>query len=134
MPICTLFEPHGTNGLTAARISPNAKYIVTIGNEKLQNVYFWLWTYGRDKPDGYFNERLAISHLRILHLLDTFVFLGIVELSDIHLDRVKEISFDNDFPKRFTLTTDHHVLFFTWVCNSNSQYYERNFHCNVYMI
>lgn len=74
MPICTLFEPHGTNGLTAARISPNAKYIVTVGNEKLQNVYFWLWTYGRDKPDGYFNEILAISHLRILYLLDTFVF------------------------------------------------------------
>ncbi|XP_047368244.1 cilia- and flagella-associated protein 251-like [Vespa velutina] len=90
MPICTLFEPHGINGLTAARISPNAKYIVTVGNEKLQKVYFWLWTYGRDKPD------------------DTFAFLAIAELSEIHLDRVKEISFDNDFPKRFALTTDHH--------------------------
>ncbi|XP_015177517.1 PREDICTED: WD repeat-containing protein 66-like [Polistes dominula] len=90
IPISTLFEPHGKNGLTAARISPNAKYIVTIGNEKFQNVYFWLWTYGNNKPDA------------------------IVELSHIHLDRIKEISFDNDFPKRFALTTDHHVVFFIW--------------------
>ncbi|KAF7417468.1 hypothetical protein HZH68_000121 [Vespula germanica] len=98
MPICTLFEPHGINGLTAARISPNAKYIVTVGNEKFQNVYFWLWTYGRDKPDA------------------------IVELSEVHLDRVKEISFDNDFPKRFALTTDHRVLLFTWDQDKLSYY------------
>ncbi|KAL2741004.1 cilia- and flagella-associated protein 251-like isoform X1 [Vespula squamosa] len=98
MPICTLFEPHGINGLTAARISPNAKYIVTVGNEKFQNVYFWLWTYGRDKPDA------------------------IVELSEVHLDRVKEISFDIDFPKRFALTTSHHVLFFTWDQDKLSYY------------
>ncbi|XP_035735519.1 uncharacterized protein LOC118447549 isoform X2 [Vespa mandarinia] len=98
MPICTLFEPHGINGITAARISPNAKYIVTVGNEKLQNVYFWLWTYGKDKPDA------------------------IAELSEIHLDRVKEISFDNDFPQRFALTTDHHVLFFTWDQDGLSYY------------
>lgn len=79
----------------------------------------------------YFNEILAILHLRILYLLDTFVFLAIVELSEVHLDRVKEISFDNDFPKRFVLTTDHHVLLFTWVCNSNLLHNEQNFHCKV---
>ncbi|KAK2576249.1 hypothetical protein KPH14_005616 [Odynerus spinipes] len=99
IPIRTLFEPHGAHGLTAARISPNAKYIVTVGNEKLQQVYFWLWTYGRDKPDA------------------------TVELSDVQSDRVKEICFDNDFPKRFALTTDHHVLFFTW--NKNALSYNR---------
>ncbi|XP_014616902.1 PREDICTED: WD repeat-containing protein 66-like [Polistes canadensis] len=98
IPISTLFEPHGKNGLTAARISPNAKYIVTIGNEKFQNVYFWLWTYGNDKPDA------------------------IVELSDVHLDRIKEISFDDNFPKRFALTTDHHVVFFIWDQNKLNYY------------
>lgn len=38
--------------MTAAKISPNAKYIVTVGNEIHQKVQFWLWTYGRDQPDG----------------------------------------------------------------------------------
>ncbi|EFN67126.1 WD repeat-containing protein 66 [Camponotus floridanus] len=38
--------------MTIARISPDAKQIVTVGNEKCQNVHVWLWTHGRDKPDG----------------------------------------------------------------------------------
>lgn len=51
-PVCTLFHPHGSEGMTAARISPDAKEVVTVGNERCQNVHFWLWTYGRDTPDG----------------------------------------------------------------------------------
>lgn len=36
--------------ITAASISLNTNSHCSDG--KYQNVYFWLWTYGRDKPDG----------------------------------------------------------------------------------
>lgn len=52
VPISTLFNPHGDQKMTAVKISPNAKYIVTVGNEFHQKVHFWLWTYGKDKPDS----------------------------------------------------------------------------------
>ncbi|XP_018404981.1 PREDICTED: WD repeat-containing protein 66-like [Cyphomyrmex costatus] len=53
IPVCTLFNPHNNEDITAAGISPNAKQIVTVSNGKCQNVHFWLWSYGKDKPDGY---------------------------------------------------------------------------------
>ncbi|XP_011708199.1 PREDICTED: WD repeat-containing protein 66-like [Wasmannia auropunctata] len=90
IPVCTLFNPHGSEDITAASISPNAKQIVTVGDEKSQNVHFWLWTYGKDKPDA------SIS------------------LIDITSERVKEITFNNECPEQFALTTDYHVLFITW--------------------
>jgi len=52
IPVCTIFHPHESEGMTAARISPDAKQIVTVSDGKCQNVYFWLWTYGNDTPDG----------------------------------------------------------------------------------
>ncbi|XP_019887808.2 cilia- and flagella-associated protein 251-like [Ooceraea biroi] len=82
--------PHGSEGMTAARISPDAKQIVTVGNEKCQNVYFWLWTNGRDTPDAS------------------------VSLLDTTSERVKEIAFNDEYPEQFALTTDYHVLFLTW--------------------
>lgn len=51
VPVCTLFNPYNSNDIAAASISPNAKQIVTVSG-KCQDVHFWLWTYGRDKPDG----------------------------------------------------------------------------------
>ncbi|KAG7208977.1 hypothetical protein KM043_015145 [Ampulex compressa] len=90
MPICTLFNPHGKEGMTAARISPNAKYVVTIGNEKCQRVYFWLWTCGRDRPDGS------------------------LELTETLADRAKEISFDENRSEYFVLTMDNNVIFLAW--------------------
>ncbi|XP_076624821.1 cilia- and flagella-associated protein 251 [Colletes latitarsis] len=90
VPICTLFNPHGNDELAAARISPNAKYIVTIGNEKHQKVQFWLWTYGKDEPNTS------------------------IELTEIAFDRVKEIAFNEDFPEEFALTADHNIVFFIW--------------------
>ncbi|XP_076245455.1 cilia- and flagella-associated protein 251 [Calliopsis andreniformis] len=90
VPVCTLFNPHGTNQITAAKISPNAKYIVTVGNEKYQKVCFWLWTYGKDEPNDF------------------------VELTEIVQDRVKDITFNEEFPEEFALTADHNVVFFIW--------------------
>ncbi|EFN85969.1 WD repeat-containing protein 66 [Harpegnathos saltator] len=82
--------PHGSEGMTAARISPNAKYIVTVGSEKCQNVYFWLWTYSKDQPNAS------------------------VSLIDTMSERVKEVTFNDEYPEQFALTTDYHVLFLTW--------------------
>ncbi|XP_076755180.1 cilia- and flagella-associated protein 251 [Xylocopa sonorina] len=88
--ICTLFNPHGDKEMTAAKISPNAKYIVTVGNEIHQKVQFWLWTYGEDKPNA------------------------IVELTEINLDRIKDITFNEDSSNEFALTADYSVAFFKW--------------------
>ncbi|XP_043251002.1 cilia- and flagella-associated protein 251-like [Colletes gigas] len=90
VPICTLFNPHGDDELAAARISPNAKYIVTVGNERHQKVQFWLWTYGKDEPNTS------------------------IELTEIAFDRVKEIAFNEDFPEEFALTADHNIVFLIW--------------------
>ncbi|XP_012064007.1 PREDICTED: WD repeat-containing protein 66-like [Atta cephalotes] len=87
--ICTLFNPHNNEDITAAAISPNAKQIVTVSSGRCQNVHFWLWTYGRDKPDA------------------STPLINITE-------RVKEITFNDECPEQFALTTDHHVLFLTW--------------------
>ncbi|XP_018370838.1 PREDICTED: WD repeat-containing protein 66-like [Trachymyrmex cornetzi] len=91
VPVCTLFNPHNSEDITAAAISPNAKQIVTVGGGKCQNVHFWLWTYGRDKPDACFSTSL----------------INITE-------RVKGITFNDEYPEQFALTTDYHVLFLTW--------------------
>ncbi|XP_039308921.1 cilia- and flagella-associated protein 251-like [Solenopsis invicta] len=91
IPVCTLLNSHCSEDITAAGISPNAKEIVTIGGGKCQNVYFWLWTNGKDKPDA------SIS------------------LIDITSERVKGITFNDKYPEQFALTTDYHVLFLTWV-------------------
>ncbi|XP_067205139.1 cilia- and flagella-associated protein 251-like isoform X1 [Linepithema humile] len=89
-PVCTLFNPHGNEGMTAARISPDANHVVTVGNGKCQNVYFWLWTHGKDRPNASFS------------------------LVDTTSERVKEITFNDEHSEQFALTTDYHVLFLTW--------------------
>ncbi|XP_014483029.1 PREDICTED: WD repeat-containing protein 66-like [Dinoponera quadriceps] len=87
-PVYTLFHPHGNESMTAARISPNAKYVVTVGNGKCQDVHFWLRD--EDKPNA------SIS------------------LTDTTSERVKEVIFNDECPEQFALTTDYHVLFLTW--------------------
>ncbi|CAK9820447.1 Cilia- and flagella-associated protein 251 [Anthophora plagiata] len=99
-PISTLFNPHGEKEMTAAKISPNAKYIVTVGNEIYQKVYLWLWTYGKDKPDAS------------------------AELTEIVSDRVKEIAFNENFPEEFVLTAEYDVVFFKWEEEELKHYYE----------
>lgn len=43
------------------------------------------------------------------------IFSASVSLMDITSERVKEITFNDKCPEQFALTTDHHVLFLTWV-------------------
>lgn len=38
-------------GTASAVMSPNAKYLVSVGNARA-SVKLWLWTYGRDEADG----------------------------------------------------------------------------------
>ncbi|XP_050474975.1 cilia- and flagella-associated protein 251-like isoform X4 [Bombus huntii] len=90
VPISTLFNPHGDKGMTAAKISPNAKYIVTVGNEFHQKVQFWLWTYGKDQPDAF------------------------TELTELFSNRIKEIAFNEDCSEEFGLTADYCVAFLKW--------------------
>ncbi|XP_011063471.1 PREDICTED: LOW QUALITY PROTEIN: WD repeat-containing protein 66-like [Acromyrmex echinatior] len=87
--VCTLFNPHNSEDITIAAISPDAKQIVTVGGGRYQNVHFWLWTYRRDKPDA------STSLINIT-------------------ERVKGITFNDECPEQFALTTDYHVLFLTW--------------------
>ncbi|KOX75404.1 WD repeat-containing protein 66 [Melipona quadrifasciata] len=89
-PICTLFNPHGDKEITAAKISPNAKYIVTVGDEFHQKVHFWLWTYGKDQPNAF------------------------VELIEFVSNKVKEIIFNEDCPEEFCLTANYSIVFFKW--------------------
>ncbi|KAG5307000.1 CF251 protein, partial [Acromyrmex insinuator] len=86
--VCTLFNPHNSEDITIAAISPDAKQIVTVGGGRYQNVHFWLWTYRRDKP-------ASTSLINIT-------------------ERVKGITFNDECPEQFALTTDYHVLFLTW--------------------
>ncbi|XP_031776172.1 cilia- and flagella-associated protein 251-like [Apis florea] len=76
--------------MTAVRISPNAKYIVTVGNEFHQKVHFWLWTYGKDKPDK------------------------TVEITEFDTNRIKEIAFNEYCSEEFVLIADYNVIFFKW--------------------
>nr|XP_012138941.1 PREDICTED: WD repeat-containing protein 66-like [Megachile rotundata] len=90
VPVCTLFNPHGKYAMTAARISPNAKYIVTVGNEIQQRVHFWLWTYGKDEPDG------------------------VLELTETVTDRAKTVAFNDEVSEEFALTADYNIIFCKW--------------------
>ncbi|XP_066594488.1 cilia- and flagella-associated protein 251-like [Prorops nasuta] len=90
VPVCSIFNPHGKNEVTAAKISPDGKYVVSVGNEKYQNVNFWLWTYGRDKPDA------------------------TIELNKNPRTRIKKIDFNGESADEFVLTTESSVIFFSW--------------------
>ncbi|XP_017757686.1 PREDICTED: WD repeat-containing protein 66-like [Eufriesea mexicana] len=90
VPVSTLFSPHGNQEMTVAKISPNAKYIVTVGNELHQKVQLWLWTYGKEKPNA------------------------TVEITEFLSDRIKKIAFNDDISEEFILTADYNVAFFKW--------------------
>ncbi|XP_020282055.1 WD repeat-containing protein 66-like isoform X2 [Pseudomyrmex gracilis] len=122
IPVRTLFNPHGNQGLTAARISPDAKHVVTVGNEKCQNVHFWLLrTREKNEPDGlispheFFHFITALFRSRLLAYCATICaqFSASVSLIDTSSERVKEIAFDDERTEQFALTTDRNVVFLT---------------------
>lgn len=133
--------------MTAAKISYDAKYVVTVGNEKCQILKFWLWTCGQDVPDGKFlkllknlnikpqfslfyhfksssynyhfsNLKFGFCHRFLVLKICHLTFLASIELEATKRDRVKEISFNDNNSDQFILTLEHHVLFITWVSYS----------------
>lgn len=61
----SIFNPHNDAGMTAAKISFDAKYIVTVGNENCQLLK--IWTPGKDIADGqYFYKKKKKNYITIL--------------------------------------------------------------------
>ena len=42
-------------------------------------------------------------------------FVAYLELTELVSDRVKEVTFNEDFPEEFALIADHNIIFLTWV-------------------
>ncbi|GLV32296.1 hypothetical protein CBL_00993 [Carabus blaptoides fortunei] len=88
-PVNTIFEPHQDGGVRFACMSPDAKYLVTIGAEAQPNIKFWQWTLGKETPDDCY----------------------IVQ----HVDgSVVDVCFSKSSSNQFMLTFATTVLFFTW--------------------
>ncbi|NXN24339.1 CF251 protein, partial [Nycticryphes semicollaris] len=50
IPVCTIFDSHPEDGVSAIAISQDAKYLVTISAGKVQRVCVWKWTLPTEKP------------------------------------------------------------------------------------
>lgn len=55
------------------------------------------------------------------------IFSASISLIDIMPERVKEITFNDEYPEQFALTTDYHVLFLTWVDENASLFLRINY-------
>lgn len=53
-PVYSLFGIYRISGTIIVKISPSARYLITIGLKKegSYSVDFWLWTLGKDDPEG----------------------------------------------------------------------------------
>ncbi|XP_013141215.1 PREDICTED: WD repeat-containing protein 66-like isoform X2 [Papilio polytes] len=49
-PVKTLFSPHGGTNIAKITLSPDAKYLLTIGYREKAVVYWWIWSFGNDEP------------------------------------------------------------------------------------
>uniref|UniRef100_H3BG34 Cilia- and flagella-associated protein 251 n=1 Tax=Latimeria chalumnae TaxID=7897 RepID=H3BG34_LATCH len=50
IPVQTIFNCHPDGGVTAMAITPDAKYLATIGADVIQRVCIWDWTTNREGP------------------------------------------------------------------------------------
>jgi hypothetical protein len=50
MPIKTIFDIHHNSGAIAMDISPDSKYLVTLGADSPQNLCVWDWSSEENEP------------------------------------------------------------------------------------
>ncbi|KAG6448660.1 cilia- and flagella-associated protein 251 isoform X2 [Manduca sexta] len=49
-PQKTLFSPHGDVKVAGVTLSPDAKYLLTLGYPERTTIYWWIWVYGLEQP------------------------------------------------------------------------------------
>ncbi|XP_063225998.1 cilia- and flagella-associated protein 251-like isoform X2 [Bacillus rossius redtenbacheri] len=86
LPIHTLFTPHPEAGIQLVGLSPCARFLVTVSNTSQPTVSIWLWSAGKDIPDG------------------TCVL-------DAGLGDIQRITFNENKTTMFILTTEKQVIF-----------------------
>ncbi|KAJ3622247.1 hypothetical protein MTP99_002770 [Tenebrio molitor] len=88
--VWTIFNhPPAGSDLYLVSMSPNARLLITISNENQNQIDFWLWTFGNEKPnDTYTDER--------------------------DLGAPKAIEFHPNNDQHFMIVYEKAVLFFSW--------------------
>lgn len=68
---------------------------------------------GCDYNEDFFLRNFVTKYYRLTN--EHIISPASVSLTDTTSERVKEITFNDEYPEQFALTTDYHVLFLTWV-------------------
>ncbi|KAI8804403.1 WD40-repeat-containing domain protein [Cladochytrium replicatum] len=92
LPIKTMFDPHQGAGVAAAEFTSDARYLITIGDEKEQVLAIWDWTTESDGP-------------LLTHRIDG--------------GRQTQVKVNPDDPVEFLTTGPQSVNFFVWNRESN---------------
>lgn len=78
LPIRTLFNCHGQYAPEGIGFSMDSKYLITVGNEPHPIIKFWLWTLGKDEPDGKLSTTSCKNYRlsQLIHQLRSWVTIN----------------------------------------------------------
>ena len=113
--VWTIFNhPPSGNNLLLIGMSPSAKLLVIISDQDETTIEFWLWTYGKDAPDGNNNNKSnhPQSNPFLIQLSDTYT-------NENNLGAPKSIEFHPNKEQHFMIVFEKSVLFFCWDFESN---------------
>lgn len=74
MVIHTITSPFDEDGIRAAALSPDAKYLIAASGKRKCCIKIWLWSYGRDTPDGVLNLPSRFGMIKCLRFCQEFPF------------------------------------------------------------